>query len=294
MQLFPHRSARKASILALGLALTAQPLLAAAALPDAINAIRLHGCGGRKGVNQPLHIAAKLNEAARRAAAGARLQDALLAAGYGAAESASIHVATPGGDAATARLLEERFCAPLSEPTEEDLGIARHGDDVWIVLAAPLATPRPEDGATVSRRVLELVNEARGRGRSCGAQAFNATSPLKLSPALGRAALAHSLDMATRDYFDHTAPEGSTPASRATRAGYAWRVVGENIAAGVATPEEVVAGWLQSPGHCQNLMDPRFTDMGVAYGVNPKDPTAIFWTQLFGQASPAPVAGTPQ
>jgi uncharacterized protein YkwD len=289
-----RRSARIASILALGLASTAQPLPVAPALPAAINAIRLHGCGGRKGVNQPLRSIAQLNEAARRTAAGARLQDALLASGYGAAESAYIHVMTPGGDPAIARLLEERFCTQISESTERDIGITRRGDEVWIVLAAPLETPRAEDAPNVSARVLELVNEARAHARSCGPQAFGATAPLKLSPALGQAALAHSLDMATRGYFDHTAPDGTTPASRATHAGYAWRAVGENSASGVPTPEEAVAGWLHSPGHCQNLMDPRFTDMGVSYAVSPQDPSAIFWTQLFGQADPAAARGTRQ
>ena len=69
---------------------------------------------------------------------------------------------------------------------------------------------------------------------------------------------------------------------------------GENLAAGVPTPEEAVAGWLQSPAHCQNLMDPRFTDMGVGFTVNPKDPSVIFWTQVFAQALPGSAARMPQ
>lgn len=276
----------------LALALSAPPIRAQAALPDSINAIRLHGCGGRVSVNRPLRSARKLNEAARRTAAGARLHDALLAAGYSAEESAAIHVATPGGDGATARLLEQHFCAQISEPMEREIGIARRGTDTWIVLAAPLAPPPPQDAPAVSRRVLELVNEARAHARRCGRQSFDVTTPLKLSPALGNAALAHSLDMATRDYFDHGGGDGSTPASRVTRAGYAWRMVGENIASGVATPEEAVAGWLQSAAHCQNLMDPRFTDMGVGYMVNPKNPSVIFWTQVFAQARSGPAART--
>jgi uncharacterized protein YkwD len=210
--------------------------------------------------------------------------------GYEAQVSASIHVATSGGDPAVARLLQQHFCTQIAEPTEREIGIARRGQDIWIVLAAPLATPQPQDAPAVSRRVLELVNEARARPTRCGRQTFDSTAPLKLSPALGNAALAHSLDMATRGYFDHTGPDGSTPASRVTRAGYAWRVVGENLAAGVATPEEAMAGWLQSPAHCQNLMDPRFTDMGVGFIVDPKSPYVIYWTQVFGQARSAPAA----
>jgi uncharacterized protein YkwD len=274
--------------------LTAHPLPSQAALPDSINAIRLHGCGGRVGMNRPLHTARKLDEAARRTAAGASLQDALLAVGYSAEESAALHVATPGGDLATARLLEQHFCAQIAEPLEREIGIARRGEDTWIVLAAPLQTPQPQDAPAVSRRVLELVNQARAQTRRCGRKTFNATTPLKFSRTLGNAALAHSLDMATHDYFDHAGADGSTPASRVTRAGYDWRVVGENLASGVATPEEAVAGWLQSAAHCQNLMDPRFTDMGVGYIVNPKNPSVIFWTQVFAQALPGSAARAAQ
>jgi uncharacterized protein YkwD len=285
---------RIAGVAALALAMMSRTLPAQAALPDAINSIRLHGCGGRAGINRPLHAARKLDEAARRTAAGASLHQALVAVGYSAEQSAAIHVATPGGDLATARLLEQHFCAQIAEPMEREIGIAHRGEDTWIVLAAPLETPQPQDAPTVSRRVLELVNDARAQSRRCGTAVFNATTPLKLSQALGNAALAHSLDMATRDYFDHTGQDGSTPASRVTRAGYAWQTVGENLAAGVPTPEEAVTGWLKSPAHCQNLMDPRFTDMGVGYTVNPKDPSVIFWTQVFAQALPGAAARMPQ
>lgn len=266
---------------ALALALAAHAPPAKAALPDNINAIRLQGCGGGPGSGRPLKVSHKLDEAARRTASGARLHDALIASSYGAERSAAIHVATPGGDLATGHLLKAHFCAQISEPTLREIGISQRGADTWIVLAAPLSTPGPKDAPQVSGRVLELVNEARAHARRCGSKSFDATAALKLSAALGDAALAHSLDMATRNYFDHSGADGSTPASRVTRAGYGWSVVGENIAAGVPTPEEAVQGWLHSPPHCENLMDPRFTEMGVAYMVNPRNSSVIFWTQVF-------------
>jgi len=227
-----------------------------------------------------------LDEAARRIANGADLHAALMASGYSAAQSSSIHIATTGGEFAAARLLEQRFCAQISESMLREIGVARDAGDTWIVLAAPLSAPLPADARAVSLRVLELVNQARAQARRCGSRFFNATSPLKLSAELAHAALAHSLDMGKRDYFEHQGPDGSTPASRVTRAGYAWQVVGENIAAGVATPDEAVDGWLHSPLHCENLMDPRFTDMGVAYGVSAMNPSVILWTQVF--AAPRP------
>ena len=266
----------------------AEPLAAHAALADVINSIRLRGCGGRPASHVPLKTAHALDEVARRIANGSDLHSALTAAGYTAEQTASIHIATTGGELAAGRLLEQHFCAQISDSILREIGTARHGGDAWIVLAAPLSTPQPVDAPTVSRRVLELVNQARAQPRRCGRRVFTATSPLKLSTELANAALAHSLDMATRDYFEHQGPDGSTPASRVTRAGYAWRAVGENIAAGVATPDEAVEGWLQSAGHCENLMDPRFTDMGVAYVVNPKNPAVILWTQVFAAPHAAP------
>jgi uncharacterized protein YkwD len=134
----------------------------------------------------------------------------------------------------------------------------------------------------VSQRVLELTNQARSQDRLCGSDYFVAAGPVTLSPVLHDAALAHSRDMARHNYFEHRSPAGSEPGSRATEAGYRWRVVGENLAAGITTPEEAVKGWIGSPHHCANLMDPRFTQMGVAFAVDQSSDMAIYWTQLFG------------
>lgn len=88
--------------------------------------------------------------------------------------------------------------------------------------------------------------------------------------------------MAVNSYMDHTGRDGSSPADRISRTGYKWRMVGENLASGIMTPEETVAGWLQSPHHCENLMTRRFTEMGVAFAVNPATDAGVYWTQTFG------------
>ena len=75
--------------------------------------------------------------------------------------------------------------------------------------------------------------------------------------------------------------DGSNSAERITRAGYAWQAAGENIAAGQLSAEAVVAGWLESPGHCATLMGPRFTEMGIAFALAPSRNPPIYWTQLF-------------
>jgi uncharacterized protein YkwD len=90
--------------------------------------------------------------------------------------------------------------------------------------------------------------------------------------------------MADKRYFSHKEPGGSDPAARATRAGYRWTRVSENIAVGQRTVEEAVAGWLDSPGHCANIMNPAMTEMGAAYAVNPANENhTVYWTQMFGR-----------
>jgi uncharacterized protein YkwD len=130
--------------------------------------------------------------------------------------------------------------------------------------------------------MLALVNDARAAGRRCGAKYFPAVGPLTLDAALTQAALEHSRDMAAHDAFDHRGHDGSTPAARVDRAGFGERrIVGENIAAGAMTPIEVTQGWLASPTHCENIMDGRFTLIGIAYAENLHTRSSVFWTQDF-------------
>lgn len=124
--------------------------------------------------------------------------------------------------------------------------------------------------------VLLEVNEARAAGANCGGQDFAATHPLTMNGALRCAARVHSRDMAERGYFDHDNPDGESPFDRMERAGYQFRAAGENIAQGYPTPEAVVDGWLESPGHCRNIMSPDFTEIGVGFWS-----MGSYWTQTF-------------
>ncbi|HSC82217.1 MAG TPA: CAP domain-containing protein, partial [Pseudomonas sp.] len=76
--------------------------------------------------------------------------------------------------------------------------------------------------------------------------------------------------------------DGRTPGDRAELAGYGGQRIGENIAAGLDSAAKVVDGWLASPGHCANLMNPQFSELGAAYAVDPKSDAGIYWTALFG------------
>jgi uncharacterized protein YkwD len=138
-----------------------------------------------------------------------------------------------------------------------------------------------ESNSTVRARVVELVNVARSHGRKCGRERFDAAPPLSVSRDLNEAAADHARDMARRKYFEHEGRDGSQPKDRVQRAGYKSRLTGENIALGPESAEEVVKGWLDSPGHCANIMDARFQDIGVGVATG-RGRGQIYWVQNFG------------
>jgi uncharacterized protein YkwD len=138
-----------------------------------------------------------------------------------------------------------------------------------------------ESGATVRARVVDLVNAARSHGRKCGSMRFAAAPPLSASRKLNDAADRHARDMARRKFFDHRGDDGSQPKDRVIRTGYQPRLTGENIAFGPESAEEVVAGWLASPGHCANIMDARFQHIGIGLASGRKR-GQIYWVQDFG------------
>jgi uncharacterized protein YkwD len=259
------------------------PAATQASVAGAVNAARLHGCRANFSSSQPLRENSRLNEAARRLSSGESLQNATRNAGYRYVTLASVQVPNARDDREVERIVVREFCAQIAAKDLKEIGTYRRGGDVWVMVAAPFTPPAPGDRQAISRRVLELTNQARAHARRCGRELFPAAPPLMLAPVtLERAAAEHSQDMANHNYFDHTGRDGSTVAMRATRAGYKWKTVGENLASGIMTPEEVVSGWVGSPHHCANLMDGRFTQMAVAYAVNNASNNGIYWTQLFG------------
>jgi uncharacterized protein YkwD len=262
--------------------LSAAPTLARSGLLDSVNAVRASGCGGKRGVETPLRSSRKLDAVAKRISRGARLQDALSAQGYRALHSAMMFMSNTRSDSDIARTLAQRACAELRNESVREIGVARKGDDVWVILAQPFDAAGLKNTSDVSARVLELANQARAKARRCGAKQFSSVPPLALSSKLNDAARAHARDLARNNTLSHSGSDGSTPAERVARTGYTWRVVGENVASGPTTPDEVMEGWLASPGHCENLMSPRFTEMGIGYVVDPKSASGVYWSQVFG------------
>lgn len=133
---------------------------------------------------------------------------------------------------------------------------------------------------TFAAEVLRLANIARGTARTCGSSRYKAARPLRSDSTLARVATAHSKDMANHDYFSHESRDGTSPFQRLKRAGYRYDRAGENIVAGFPTPASVVRAWLKSPGHCKNLMNRGYVELGVGFATGGTYGT--YWTQDFG------------
>ena len=104
--------------------------------------------------------------------------------------------------------------------------------------------------------------------------------PMVWNDQLAVAAMGHAKDMYNRNYFSHTSLDGRTTENRIMAAGYVYKgyksyAIGENIAEGQQSIAEVMHGWFKSEGHCRNLMNPAFKEIGIAeYNT--------YWVQDFG------------
>ena len=103
---------------------------------------------------------------------------------------------------------------------------------------------------------------------------------LKMNPKLMEAARKHAANMAAQEQMDHVL-DGKNPADRAKAAGYAFKALGENVAAGQKAPKDAVQAWMNSPPHRENILKDAYTEIGVA-GVKGKD-GLIYWAQVFGK-----------
>jgi uncharacterized protein YkwD len=139
--------------------------------------------------------------------------------------------------------------------------------------------PEPDTGSgsdsaldAFEAEVLALTNAFRAR---------NGVDPLESDARLAAAAEDWSHEMAEGDLFRH-----SDTSEQVEAEGYAWRALGENIAAGYSTPEAVVNGWISSPGHRRNMLSESFEDLGVGYVYQENDGGTVayghYWTQIFG------------
>lgn len=123
------------------------------------------------------------------------------------------------------------------------------------------------DNQSFEQQVVTLVNEQR---------AANGLAPLTLNAALSNVARAKSQDMHDNNYFSHTSPTYGSPFDMMKAAGISYRTAGENIAMGYGTPQAVMNGWMNSPGHRANILNANYTQIGVGYVAD-----GNYWTQEF-------------
>jgi hypothetical protein len=133
------------------------------------------------------------------------------------------------------------------------------------------------NNTTFEQQVFELTNQERVK---------NGLSPLKTNAELNFAADKYAEEMSKRRVLSHTGPDGSKPWDRAEAVGYEAQMMGENIAAGQRTPEQVVKGWMDSPGHRANILRSQYTDIGVGFYNN-------YWVQDFGSGDTNPISNIP-
>lgn len=172
------------------------------------------------------------------------------------------------------------WCYQSSKPMMKQIFFCSFLTIMAICLSCIAVAPKQMDDRDFKKEFLNRINEARKKGCNCGVNYMPPAPPLVWNNQLADAALGHAQDMFNRNYFSHTSKDGRTMADRVMAAGYTYQgyksfAVGENIAQGQMSIAEVMAGWLKSEGHCKNLMNPTFKEIGVAEYNN-------YWVQDFG------------
>ncbi|MEU4269059.1 CAP domain-containing protein [Streptomyces sp. NPDC026092] len=198
--------------------------------------------------------------AGRRARGGLSFRTAVTLAGTAAVVltvAAGAYVASRGTPPATrSEDVVRTNLAPLGERS---------------VAAAPGTTY--SGGGKVARYVDEVVALANAEREKAGC------APLRSERRLAESAQAHADDMADRDYYEHTTPEGRDAGDRITAAGYTWSSWAENIHRGPKTPVQAMEDWMSSDGHRRHILNCAFKDIGVGVALAADGP---WWVQNFG------------
>lgn len=132
--------------------------------------------------------------------------------------------------------------------------------------------------------MMRAINNARAVGRSCGGTYFNPVPAVAYNCALTQAAQVHTADMVTYNFFLHTGSNGLAVSNRVANANYSASYVAENLALGYDNAYSTVNGWLNSPGHCANIMSANAREFGVSYSSGWVQGSQHVWTTVF--ASP--------
>lgn len=148
------------------------------------------------------------------------------------------------------------LCIPINACTAQQYFVTKKAPSSVDSTTAP-------NSNVFAKEVLSEVNQLRNSGCKCGGKQMPATHPLSWNDQLTNAAQRHALDIAARQQLDHTGQDGSSVSSRVTDTGYSWGAVAENIAVGYWDIKGVIRGWVESPGHCRNMMNPDYKEVSV-------------------------------
>ncbi|BAN04483.1 hypothetical protein YM304_41690 [Ilumatobacter coccineus YM16-304] len=148
-------------------------------------------------------------------------------------------------------------------------GVVTRTVETTTTTTLPPAPPSSEQAL----EILALVNHER---TSRGLQR------LQLEVKLNNAAQKHTAEQAAIGDIYHFAADGTGPGDRITAAGYAFSSWGENVAAGQRSSEQVMDAWMASPGHCRNILNPSYTELGVGY-LETSNSYRTWWTQKFAR-----------
>ncbi len=141
----------------------------------------------------------------------------------------------------------------------------------WIAVALPSHAEDKKEPTAEEKSIVEITNNERETEK---------LSPLKINAVLSQVARAHAENMARTGMFEHVV-EGKTPSDRVKAAGYRFAMCGENIskAEGKFTPAEIVMGWMNSKPHRANILNAKYTEIGV--GIFRTEKGDVYYTQVF-------------
>lgn len=146
-------------------------------------------------------------------------------------------------------------------------------------LAAPLTCP-PDLEASLAK-----INALRARSQLCGGRTVPAAAPLRWDARLAASARHYVEELRRRDLLSHEGQDLPRLRDRLRAAGYPFRAGGENLAAGAETVDDALEQWRDSPGHCENLMQPNFRDVGLACAIAPPGAHyASYWVLHLGRS----------
>jgi uncharacterized protein YkwD len=153
---------------------------------------------------------------------------------------------------------------------------------LWTSVAPAAPDCQPEAGAAVA-----ALNAVRAQAQSCDGRQWPAAPALRWQATLGESARRYARELAARDRLDHVGADGATLRTRLREVGYVMRLSGENLAGGPETLDEVLALWLASPAHCENLMGADFQEFGLACVPGPGR-LQRYWVLQLGSPASAP------